>query len=376
LAAEQINAEGGILGRRVEVFGEDTIPSTGPNPIEVNTALIRLITIHEVDFIIGCVDGEAAFTCQDVISEHKKIFIESTASTDELTERVLDDYDKYKYYFRYFWNASSTFVGMTDSLLLLKEITGFNKIGIIAHDITWNNDVIEGLEQFLPENGFDIVYKGIATFDKIDFSSYFASAEAAGVEILFPLIHADHAGLMIVNEYYERQSPMLIYGGVLAGVASLESWENTEGKCDNIVTAAWPVNTGYPLTTKTLPTKEAYFNRWGENAPLAMIFSYDILRFVLVDAIQRAGTIETEAIIEALEETSVETSCARNFVFTSAHSAMMGENLIDPDEDYLLVMLFQWQNGKQLPVYPKKIMDEAGVNFTFPDWPGPWDNIS
>ena len=55
---------------------------------------------------------------------------------------------------------------------------------------------------------------------------------------------------------------------------------------------------------------------------------------------------------------------------------MMGINLIDPEEDYLLVLLFQWQNGEQSPVYPKKIMDEAGVSYTFPDWPGPWDNIT
>jgi hypothetical protein len=124
-----------------------------------------------------------------------------------------------------------------------------------------------------------------------------------------------------------------------------------------------------------LPTREAYYNRWGEFAPLSSVFAYDILRFILFDAIQRAGTIETEAVIEALEKTSIETSNARNFVFTTAHSAMMGENLIDPDEDYLLILLFQWQNGEMVPVYPKKIMEEAGATYTFPDWAGPWDDL-
>lgn len=52
---------------------------------------------------------------------------------------------------------------------------------------------------------------------------------------------------------------------------------------------------------------------------------------------------------------------------------MMGENPNDPDADYWLVIAFQWQNGKQVPVYPKKIMEEAGVTYKFPDWSGPWD---
>jgi hypothetical protein len=44
-----------------------------------------------------------------------------------------------------------------------------------------------------------------------------------------------------------------------------------------------------------------------------------------------------------------------------------------PEEDYLIVSLFQWQNGVQVPVYPIEIMEDAGGTYKFPDWPGPWD---
>ena len=77
--------------------------------------------------------------------------------------------------------------------------------------------------------------------------------------------------------------------------------------------------------------------------------------------------------MEVLEETSIETTSAKNFVFTQAHGVMMGENPNDPEADYSLVIYFQWQNGEQVPVYPKKMMEEAGATYTFPDWPGPWD---
>ena len=54
---------------------------------------------------------------------------------------------------------------------------------------------------------------------------------------------------------------------------------------------------------------------------------------------------------------------------------MTGENPGNPEADFSLVMLFQWQNGEMVPVYPKKIMDEAGATYLFPDWHGPWDDL-
>ena len=89
--------------------------------------------------------------------------------------------------------------------------------------------------------------------------------------------------------------------------------------------------------------------------------------------VRRAGTTETEAVIKALEKTDVETTTARHFVFTSSHGVfigMAGPNR--PDADYMLVLLFQWQNGTQVPVYPEEIMEEAGTTYKYPPWEGVW----
>ncbi len=368
LAAEQLNAEGGILGKQVEVMGEDTDISTGVDPAKVNSALIRLLTYHKVDFIIGV--AGSGFMVQDVIAEHKKIFFEIAENQDVYTQRVLDDYDSYKYFFRVQVNETSIFQGMTDSLLHFREQTGFNKIGYIGEEALWKG-VMEGLDVVLPELDFDLVYKGALPLGMFDFSSYFAAAEAAGVEILLPLIALDGA-IPFVKEYHDRQSPMVIYGGVLgAGVTNPEGWEITEGKCEYTSSGALPIVVGYPLTSKTLPDREAYISRWGETP--GMPAAYDIARYILPDAVRRAGTLEVNAVIAALETTSIETSNAKNFVFTSSHDTMVGENPNDPEADYMLHIDFQWIDGKQVPVYPKKIMEEAGVSYTFPDWPGPWD---
>jgi branched-chain amino acid transport system substrate-binding protein len=371
LAAEQLNAEGGLLGKQVEVIGEDTDSESGSSDVAlITSALVRLIDFHKVDFVIANLGLQDGLASQEIIVQHKKILI-NLNGWEDLSQRVLDDYDQYKYYFSTGWNDSSFMVGITDSLLLGREITGFNKIGFLSE--MWAEEVIEELEAVLSETyGFDIVYSSSFPYDTVDFSSYFAAAEAAGVEILVPMI-AMEGGIPFVKEYYDRQSPLFIYGGVISTATYPESWEWTDGKCEHVCVSNAPIVAGYPLTNKTIPTRDAYFNRWGTSIDSTSATAFDILRYILSDAIERTGTVETEAVIEALEGTNVETSTARNFVFTESHGLMMGVNPNDPEAAYAFVMLFQWQNGKLVPVYPKAIMEEAGATLTFPDWPGPWD---
>ncbi|TRO54016.1 hypothetical protein E2P63_01755 [Candidatus Bathyarchaeota archaeon] len=373
LAVEEINAEGGILGKQVELIAEDD--DGGLDSVTFTNALTKLITSDKVDFITGGAGGQLGFLVQDVISQHKIIFLAGGSGPDEITQRVLDDYEKYKYYFSMAWNNTCGTLGITDSTLHIRDMTGFNKIGYLAEDLDWNKDTMEELDDFLPENGFELVYKGRFPLGTVDFSSYFAAAEAAGVEVLIPMI-ATEAGLPFAKEYYDRQSPMLIFGGIDLMVSDPNGWEWTDGKCNHMDFGELPTTAGYPFTSKTLQTRNEYMNRWGEAITMGAAAYYDGIRFILADAIERAGTIETEAVIKALETTSVETSNARNFVFTPSHALMMGKDANDPNEDYPIIIGFQWQDGVQVPVDPRKIMEEAGATITFPDWVGPWDNIN
>ena len=374
LAVEEINAEGGILGKQIELMGEDH--DGGVDPVILTNALTKLITSDNVDFIVGGVGGGQPETLvQDIIAQHKIICVSGATIPDEITQRVLDDYDTYKYYFSTMFNQTCGKLGMTDSMIHIRELTGFNKIGYLAEDLPWNKGMREGLDIFLPENGFDLVYKGKFPLDTVDFSSYFAAAEAAGVEVIVPMIALD-GGIPFCKEYYDRQSPMLVFGGSNLLASDPRGWEWTGGKCNNMDFAEVPTTTGYPFTSKTLQTRDAYMNRWGEPITWTAAIYYDAIKFILKDAIERAGTIETEAVIKALEKTSVETSNARDFVFTESHGLMMGTDANDPNADYSIVMGFQWQDGVQVPVDPTKIMEEAGAALTFPDWSGPWDSIS
>jgi len=373
LAVEEINAEGGILGRQVELIGEDN--DLGADAAIYTNALTKLITSHKVDFIVGNAAGPLGLLAQDIVAQHRSVvFLAAGTPYDEVNQRVLDDYNNYKHYFSMGFNSTSVKLGVTDSMIHIRELTGFNKIGYLAEDLGWNKGTIDGLDVFLPENDFELVYKGKFPPGTVDFSSYFAAAETAGVEVLVPMIALD-SGIPFVKEYYDRQAPMVVFGGVDLLASDPNGWEWTDGKCNHMSFSEYPTTTGYPFTSKTLQTKDSYMNRWNEPITITAAIFYDAIKFILKDAIERTGTTDTDAVIEALEETSVETSNARDFGFTESHALMMGKDANDPDADYSIVLGFQWQDGVQVPVDPRKIMEEAGASLTFPDWSGPWDDL-
>jgi branched-chain amino acid transport system substrate-binding protein len=377
LAAEQINSQGGILGRNITIISEDDDSDTPPYDVAVATiALTKLITVDKADYVIatGGLSSAIATSAQDICAEHKKIMLTVVAATDQFMQRVLDNYDKYKYIFRINpTNASTVSAGMLNDIITVGNYTSFTKVALLFQDFTSAKTAASYLNQTLPSHGFQIVYSNLVSTTVTDFTSYFAAIEAAGAQILVPYL-TGQAGTSFVKEWYERQSPTVVWG-VLTAAGDSKFWNTTEGKCDTVSFAGSPVVSGYPLTNRTLVTREAYIKRWAEVPGLTSVAAYDALRFIVPDAIKRAGTTETEAVVKALESTNVETSSARHFAFTSSHDVMVGSGTPNnPAEGYTVVMIFQWQNGAQVPVAPEGIMKEAGVTYKFPYWQGPWDN--
>jgi len=372
LAAEQVNAEGGVLGMNFEIVAEDDDIETGEmDPNFASQAFLKLISVDGADFVVSCGFG---LTYQEIAYVHKKVLFTVNEPTDELTQRVLDNYDRYKYYFRTGnGNMTAAIEGMSESIVTCRNHTGFNKVAFLSH--AGLDLVVSPIIDNLEEHGFDVVLSESVLWESVDFSSHFAKAEAAGAEILYPIIIGT-AAIPFVKEYYDRQSPMVMWGHV--DICSRNDfWQMTDGKCECVSSNGNPVVAGYPLTSKTVPTRDDYVERWGEEISSQAAAAYDTVRFILPDAIERAGTIETEAVIETLEETDVETSLCRRFVFTSSHDIMIGkEGPNRLSEDYYFVAMFQWQNRVQVPVCPIELWEEAGATFMFPDWPGPWDQIS
>ena len=375
LAVEQINDDGGLLGRSLEVIAEDDNSEMFPADVVVATnALTKLISSDKVDFIIAY-GGSFTPVFQEIAAEHKKILFSVTYLNNDATQKVADDYDKYKYYFRLgIGNETTSDLGFVDGILTLQNYTGFNKLAFLVEDVRNLRDMVSGWADILADKGFEIVYNNAVEPGLVDFSSYLAMIEASGAEILSPML-VSQTGVAFVKEYYDRQSPFVVWGTVVMS-RDLGFWDQTEGKCEYVTSLGLPLISGFPITNETLLTRNAYYEKWKEVPNGEATYAYDAIRFILATAIRRVGTTDTEAVIKGLEEISVETSLARKFEFTDYHDIMKSAtDLNDPEKDNLVVCQFQWQNGKQVPVYPTKIMEEAEATYLYPPWSGPWNSI-
>ena len=73
--------------------------------------------------------------------------------------------------------------------------------------------------------------------------------------------------------------------------------------------------------------------------------------YVLAEAIERAGTIDTDAVLMELEKTDRPSVIGRIRFDPKSHQVI---EKLDPAEG-VISMWSQWQNGKRVPVFPPKI---------------------
>ena len=102
LAADEINAAGGIT------VGDDTyeieLVQVDSNELvsvtDAASAAERAITVDNVDVLMGSIRSEAAAAMQEVAMDYQTLFLVCGASEITMANKVSEDYDRYKYWFR------------------------------------------------------------------------------------------------------------------------------------------------------------------------------------------------------------------------------------------------------------------------------------
>jgi ABC-type branched-subunit amino acid transport system substrate-binding protein len=381
LAAEQINAQGGVLGRNLTIVAEDDDSESSNGDIALGSnALTRLVTVDNAQFVISP-NAVNVIPYQDITAAHKTIFFTVRASQDQPSQRVADNYTQYKYYFRvYPGNNSATATALANSITNIGNITGFKKVAYLATDATVIRQLTSAINATLTARGFDVVYGGYVTVSTMDYTSYLSAIDASGAQILCAIL-VSQTTPSFVKEWYERQSPYVLCGGVQLSSDS-SFWNLTSGECLSLSCIGVSATVGFPLTNVTLQTRQTYIQRWGVIPTAEAVATYDIVRYILPDAIRRADTTETDAVIKTLETTHVQTSMAASYAFTSSHDPLI--TFLDPTaqsrtglEHLIGGSTFQWQAGGTLAaIGPRALRLESGSTYIFPSWSGPWDNIT
>ncbi|NHI90805.1 MAG: hypothetical protein EAX87_14900 [Candidatus Thorarchaeota archaeon] len=379
LACDEINTAGGItVGGETYYFGlisEDTSEADTDLDISKGTAAAtKIITEDNAQFLLGGFRTESLLAYVETVMDEDMIFIDTGASTDSFCQNVIDDYARYKYFFRAMpINSTSLASSLLRYILYLDgyltAVTGANitKVAIIREALDWTAGMDLFLNGYLPLYGMEVV-ADVAypiTAEATDFATYWSQIDAAGAQITIPIISAQ-GGILMMTQYAQAQP-----GCVLAGIdvmSQLDSyWGETGGGCAYEVVLQSTLRTN--KTTKTVAFWDAFLNHYNSEPLYTAVGSYDAM-YMYAQAIESAQSFVSDDVVTAMEGFTR----ASPFIGAGGRVAWtLGHDLLE-SPDYSYTLFCQWQDDgtKQCVssgglIYPDSIVT---ASLQLPQWTG------
>lgn len=344
MAVRDLNAAGGVLGRKLEPIMYDNKLSAD----ESKKGVERLLYKDKVDVIVGFWRSDLAIVAQPLIMEAKKIFMVAGASSPVLTaQRIGKDYETYKYTFSTEVNGLYHLGLFWMPVEIAKKKLGLNKIALLGEKAAWYDPLHENYSK---KKG--VVYEARFSPDAVDYSVEFTKAKAAGADILF-YVSTGKGGTPSVKQWYDMQLPML-YCGYNVEAQNPEFSKITEGKSEGVVDEKIGGSGGLAITEKSRPWYEAYKKMFGEY-PIAYnnSLSYDAV-MSWAEGVKLAGTVDSDAVVKAMESPKYRYVGISGIIdrWDKIHNPVGGG--WEEGEAWGWIA-FQWQNGKQEVIYPESV---------------------
>ncbi len=364
MAMEEINAAGGVKvgnqSRPVEIVKVDTNEMT--NIPDAATAVERVA--NSVDFFLGGFRTEAVLGMQDVIMDYKKVFISTGVGHPNLTKKVKDNYDRYKYYFR--TNPMNSNDMARASFLILAEVASVvktdlgiekPKVAIMAESAVWTDPIVAASQQQIPAMGMEVAGVWRPSAVATDVTAELSAIRASGAHIILTFMSGPVGGVF-ARQYEELKIPAAATG-INVDAQGGKFWQVTGGKGNYVSTLNLLGRAA--LSPKAIPFYDKFVARYGE-IPVYTAATYDAL-YMLVEAIERAGSIDADAVVKELEKTDYAAIGGR-LVFTENHDVTWGPK-------HVTGLGTQWSEGKLNVFWPngwEGIKHEGTARFVLPPW--------
>ena len=367
MARDEINDAGGVtvdgVTYTIELVKADSNEMTSPT--DAAAAMERLITVDNVDFVIGGFRTESVFVMQDVAMDNKMIFLGCGAATKELCTVVAEDYDRYKYWFRVTPFSNVNLVA--NSLLTLGLAGGIMKQGlaieetlkvaILAEQAEWADAMVAAYQAYVPAMlGMEVVGAWRPSATATTVAAELTAIEASGAHLILTIISGP-VGIPYARQLGELEIPVASVG-INVEAQKDGFWDATEGHGNYETTLNFYAK-GVAITDTTVAFFDAFVAKFGES-PTYNAGTYDAI-YVLKEAIERAGTLDADAVVVELEKTDYQGPGSR-LVFMGTDTETPHDVTYGPG--YSTGIATQWQDGEMKAVWPYLgVGDWEGVTY-------------
>ena len=331
LAIEEINAKGGILGRKLELkfMDEELKPATAVKNVRY------LVTEWGADFLFGVDSSGCAMAIGPILPEVDRLHLFTHASTHRLTEELVNQ-KGIKQIFRMVVPVyqESLAAWIFKDFPEIKRWAGINcdyEYGYVA----WNL-FKETIKKFRPDVEF--VAAAWAPFWTMDFSSHIAAVMAEKPDAIFSTPWAGE-GVMLL-----RQALMLgVFDKIhawfqgMGGSVDLLEGVSREVAADKFKGKLWATARyihNYPVTPENKAFVDAFRKRWGRFPNYSAEGSYAAIYAIKAGA-EKAKSLETAKVGVALEGMEIKTPGGVRLIRKEDHQAIYtvpaGRVILSPD---------------------------------------------
>jgi branched-chain amino acid transport system substrate-binding protein len=354
LAAEEINAKGGVDGRKIEIIGYDNHSSSADSV----RAFQRAVNEDKVNAVIASYISEVVLALEPWASRLKTPFVTPGAASNEISKSVHADYEKNKYTFHGYLTSAALALSVCDAAKdLLVDKMHMKSAVIMSEDAAWTKPLDVGYEECLPKIGLKVLDHIRFSPDTTDFTPIFNKIEGSKPDVIITGI--SHVGVQPTVQWKNQQVPIPMFG--ISSQATNETFGKDTNQAAEGVLYQGVSGPGVAVTPKSVPFAENFKKKFGNYPSYAGYTSYDEVYYI-ADAVKRAGSIDADKLVDALEKTDWEGTIGRVQFYGKddpfTHSIKYGKGLITG-------LMLQWQDGKQIAVWPK---DVAKVDVKFPSF--------
>ena len=354
MAADEINAKGGIDGRKIEVISYDNHSSSADSV----RAFQRAVNEDKVNVVIASYISEVVLALEPWASRLKTPFVTPGAASNEISKSVHADYDKNKYTFHGYLTSAALALSVCDAAKdLLVDQKHMKTAVIMSEDAAWTKPLDVGYEECLPKIGLKVVDHIRFSPDTTDFTPIFNKVEAAKPDVIITGI--SHVGVQPTVQWKNQQVPIPMFG--ISSQATNETFGKDTNDAAEGVLYQGVSGPNVAVTPKSVPFAEDFKKRYGNYPSYAGYTAYDEVYYI-ADAVKRAGSVEADKVVDALEKTDWEGTIGRVQFYGKddpfTHSIKYGKGLITG-------LMLQWQGGKQVAVWPKEV---AKSDLKFPSF--------
>ena len=289
MAIDEINANGGLLGKKLEIVKYDN----QNDETETRNGFNWLIK-QGVEIIIGPLSSGTTKAIVDMANDEEVVLVTCTATND-----ALDQEDNYVFRCCY----KDSFQGTIGAAFCY--LNGYKKVGAIycAAD-TYSKGLFDSFAAGCEKYGIEIVETASTpSFDSVDCTNQFIAMIDKGAELVYTPYYYDTIGPYVVP-----QARSAGFNGVILGA------DGFDGVPDYVVPGAdlsiynnvyWNNHFDPNADSEIVRTFVANYQALYGDTPNALsVLPYDAV-YMIAKAIENAGAADAESVRSALADTSI-----------------------------------------------------------------------